>query len=103
MTDGIRISTLWWQKNPDDIVLAPYDANVILYHRPSGMTHMLNSASVVLLTEMLSEPASLDDIAVAFSETNAELPAEQLKSQLAEMLMRLEHFGIIERVAAESA
>ena len=31
MTDGIRISTLWWQKNPDDIVLAPYDANVILY------------------------------------------------------------------------
>ena len=67
------------------------------------MTHMLNRASVILLTEMLSKPATLDDIAEAFGEANAELPADELKSQLAEMLIRLEYFGIIERVAAESA
>jgi PqqD family protein of HPr-rel-A system len=78
--------------------LRDVDDGFVVYHRPSGKTHLLNEASYYLLTELLTEPKDLAAIAAAF-EPGAGGPArEEYLDSVAEILRRLEQYGLIERV-----
>lgn len=70
----------------------------VVYHRPSGKTHLLNEASHRLLTQLLIEPKDLAAIAAAFDPGGAGPAREEYLDSLTEMLRRLERYGLIERV-----
>jgi PqqD family protein of HPr-rel-A system len=69
----------------------------VVYHRPSGKTHLLNEPSVRLLTNLSAESRDLQAIAADFEPAeNGPAKSEYLDS-LIQMLRRLEQFGLLER------
>ena len=86
----------WRRGSPDDCVWFDGDDAFVVYHRPSGKTHLMNDASSRLLRDLLCEPLSLVEIASAFDVDSVSSSGEYLES-LAGMLTRLEQLGFVER------
>lgn len=88
-----------WQQSPDDsCVWFDFGDGIVVHHRPSGKTHLLNDASFLLLTEILEEPQDLYSIAAEFETGESGSPRQAVLDSLADMLCRLEQYGLIERV-----
>lgn len=82
----------WQAAPPESLDWASWGGEHVLYHRPSGKTHLLNAASVRLLTVILLAPRSL-------SEIETELAGGGIAQDGAEvlgMLLRLEELGLVE-------
>lgn len=88
----------WRQCNEDDCLWADCGDGFVVYHRPSGKTHLLNNASVTLLLEVLADPKSLAGIAAAFDPEHDYADSDAYVDRMAELVHRLEQFGLIERV-----
>lgn len=88
-----------WRKCADEsCAWFDFGDGAVVYHRPSGKTHLLNEASVRLLTELLQDPLDLPAIAAEFSPGEGGPSQEAFLESLDQMLRRLEQFGLIERV-----
>lgn len=87
---------LWHRRNAEDCAWAEYGDECIVYHRPSGMTHLLNGVSVRLLADFLLEPKDTDEIAGFFMPGNEDVVAEEFRAQFLDVLARLEYFGLVE-------
>jgi PqqD family protein of HPr-rel-A system len=73
----------------------------VLYHRPSGKTHFLNTASTLLLSRLLLEPKTLDAITEAIAPLRADPdPTEHadLQDYVEDLLLRFEELGLVERL-----
>ena len=92
----------WRRRNPDDCIWTRYGDAYVVYHKPSGLTHLLNEASHRLLSDILARPASLASIVAAFGHAGNSAP-EEYKASMWSTLRWLEHLGLIERVSATSA
>ena len=62
----------------------------VAYHRPSGTTHLLNSASVLLLDDILRTPRTA-------AEASQALGMPELADDIIETLERFEDLGFVER------
>lgn len=90
--------TRWRLRGSDDFAWAAFDDAYVLYHRPSGTTHLLNDGMHHLLTRVIDGNAAFSEIADAFAGIAADAePAEYLAS-LHAMLDRMVELGFIETV-----
>lgn len=87
----------WRQGSEDECIWVDCDDAFVVYHRPSGKTHLMNAASSRLLRDVLVEPMSLSEIAVALAE-DQEKPSDEYLRSLQFMLQRFEQLGLVERV-----
>ena len=89
---------LKWQQNPDDdFVWSACGDGFVIYHRPSGKTHLLNDASCRLLRDLLQEPMDLAAIAAEFEPGQDGSQSDDYLERMASMLRRLEQLGLIQR------
>ena len=88
----------WRARSSDEIVWACFDEDYVAFHRPSGKTHFLNSASYRLICEILIEPRDFDAIIGEFisDEFNGDLAA--YAAQMRTMLDHLDNLGLVERL-----
>lgn len=78
-----------------ELVLAPLDGLVALYHRPSGMTHVLAPPAPQILRALSGRPASPEALLERIgSEFEVEGGVHALDARLAE----LEAAGLVRRV-----
>ena len=68
----------------------------VLFHEPSGKTHLLNPASVALLAVILRTPRTVDE-ALQELASGAEAPDTDELLQLRETLLQFEDYGLVER------
>ena len=61
---------------------------------------MVNGATVVLLSEVLASPKTLDGAAEALAAAQSAHANEHFLSEVAELIRRLETLGLVKRVAA---
>ena len=64
----------------------------MLFHRPSGAIHLLNEASLRLLTELLTEPKSTHDV---ISELAGASPSQEEIDQIVALLIRFDSVGLV--------
>lgn len=98
LPDTVSQATLWRRRSQEDCAWAKFEEGYVLYHRPSGKTHVMNDASVALLTELLSEPTSLAEVLDVFRVDGADVDEKELVESMVMLLLRLEDFGLVERV-----
>ena len=91
------LQLVWRRRSPEDMAVAAYDDDAVVYHRPSGITHLLNAPTLTLLDDVLAAPATFEEIAAAFRSGNEAVDDAEFNDQLFEMLLRLEHFGFVDR------
>jgi PqqD family protein of HPr-rel-A system len=89
--------TRWRRSAADDLVWFDCGDGFVVYHRPSGKTHLLNEASYRLMTELLQVPRDLHSIAREFAPESRENFDTEYLEQLQSMLRRLAQLGLIER------
>ena len=87
----------WKPVPPLSILWREWDGEFVAYHRASGRTHFVNSASHYLLTDLLSNPCSLETIRRAFYGSDDSSVAAQSDGDLEAMLFHFESLGLIER------
>ena len=64
----------------------------VLFHRPSGTIHLLNAASLSLLTEFLTEPKSTHDV---ISKIAGASPSPKEIDQIVSLLVRFDDIGLV--------
>ena len=88
----------WRRGNPGEILSVDFGDAVIIYHRPSGKTHLLNDASVALLSEILVLPKTLEEIEAAIDLECRYAKTPEFSRHTEALLRRLQEFGLIEQV-----
>jgi PqqD family protein of HPr-rel-A system len=99
MTDqhGAR-ETEWCARRAEDLVWAEFGEDYVVYHRPSGKTHFLNSASVALLREVLASPRNASSAAEELAARESAPVDAEFVAAVLESLAHLEHLGLVDRV-----
>lgn len=98
---ALPLPLVHWRAVPaNELHFAQWGDDVVLFHRTSGLTHLVNIATVVLLREVLAEPSTLDTAARALVTAQNAQADEHFLSELAELIQRLEGLGLVERVTA---
>lgn len=98
---ALPLSLVHWRAVPaNELHFAQWGDEVVLFHRTSSLTHLVNVATVVLLREILVDPRTLDAAARALVIAQNAQADEHFLSELAELVQRLEALGLVERVAA---
>jgi PqqD family protein of HPr-rel-A system len=86
----------WRAADPRTLDWAVWDSECVLFHLPSGKTHLVNLATHRLLADLLHTPLDLEQIEAGLG---ADWPAEERESLRAgtqELLWRLEELGLVE-------
>ena len=89
--------TTWCAGPAADLVWAEFGDAHVVYHRPSGKTHFLNSATMRLLTRVLTSPHSAASAAERLAADEGALGSDAFFAVVAESLRHLEHLGLVER------
>ena len=92
-----NIDPKWRTSHSDDCAWFDCGDGFVVYHRPSGKTHLLNDPSYRLLTDLLQEPMDLAAIAAEFEPGQDGSQVDEYLERMALMVRRLEQFGLIER------
>lgn len=87
-----------WRAVPgEQLAWLSFDAQFVVYHRPSGKTHFLNAASAQLIREVLGEPGTARSAAARLAGGDADSRYVDLVGGL---LLRLEDLGLVVRCPA---
>ena len=95
LTETIEPS--WLACGADDLVWARLDDDFAVYHRPSGKTHLLNSASAVLLADVLRRPETAAAAAAKLANRERAEVDEAFLATVTDALAHLEHVGLVKR------
>jgi len=87
----------WRSIREDDLLWNDWDGEFVVYHRPSGRTHFVNSASADILRNLLSEPALAAEVAAAYPAVAESSHPDAHVAEITALLERFEHLGLIER------
>lgn len=87
----------WSTVASDELLWCGWSGEYALYHRPSGKTHFVNEAARLLLSQLLREPRSLDEVVAGLARLQGLAPDEGLTGHVAALLLRFEALGLIER------
>lgn len=88
----------WRSRDEDERVCVALDDDFVVYHRPSGATHFLNSEAHALMVDVLSIPRDLQSIVSFFTDHESDAEAAVISEQMERLLARLEYLGLIESV-----
>ena len=90
-----------WRAVPgNELLWARFEDAVVLFHAPSGQTHLVNDATAVLLCEVLAHPQALDEAASKLAAAQDSEADEQFLGEVGRLIHRLETLGLVERVPA---
>jgi PqqD family protein of HPr-rel-A system len=92
------VTKVWQGPDADAISWAQWGDDFVAYHRPSGRTHFLNTASHYLIAELLASPADIDAIASAFAPPTASDDRQAHLEEISAMLEWLDQLGLIRRL-----
>jgi PqqD family protein of HPr-rel-A system len=81
---------------PETLRIVPLDALTLIYHRASGITHIVDSPVPEILETLAATPLSTDDLLLRLGERFDLVDADPLA--LAERLDELAAVGIVERL-----
>ena len=84
----------WQAAAPETMVWRSWDGGFVMFHRPSGVTHLLNAASAELIREVLAVPRSIDEAA---SHLFGQASLDEIGA-LEPMLEHFEELGLIGRL-----
>jgi PqqD family protein of HPr-rel-A system len=84
----------WRAADPKTMDWASWDDEHVLFHLPSGKTHLMNAAAHRLLTEILTEPRDLEQITALLGD-HPGAERDQQRSETFELLLRLEELGLV--------
>jgi PqqD family protein of HPr-rel-A system len=87
----------WQVPDPADFHWAHLDGESVLFHAPSGKTHLLDANTVFLLTEVLVTARSAEEILQCFDAPASPAEAEELRSLVLDSLPHLEELALIQR------
>jgi PqqD family protein of HPr-rel-A system len=92
-------SSRWRAVASDTLHFAHWEGQSILFHEPSGRTHLLNESMVDLLTRILREPRTMIE---AFQQLSVDAPADpdgdvEAQARVQDALLWLEELGLVER------
>lgn len=92
---------VYWRAAPArELHFAQWGDDAVLFHGRSGLTHLVNGAAAVLLSEVLASPRTLESAVEALASTQNAQADEHFLSEVAGLIARLEMLGLVERVAA---
>jgi PqqD family protein of HPr-rel-A system len=98
MTDTTAVAENRWRAGPSHaLAWSELGGAYAVYHRPSGVTHFLNSATADLLKHVLAEPRTAHVAAEELASREGAIGDSAFFAAVAENLARLEHLGLIER------
>jgi PqqD family protein of HPr-rel-A system len=97
MTDGPARESRWRAGRVEQLVWAELGDDFVVYHRPSGKTHFLNSASAVLLREVLTRPKHASAAADELAAREGAVAESDFVAAVTASLEHLGHLGLIER------
>lgn len=92
--------SIYWRSNAADCLWASYGEACVVFHRPSGKTHVLNSASHRLLTEILQQSENTASIAARLLDMAAEEVAADKLEEVHALLVQFEYLGFVDRAVA---
>jgi PqqD family protein of HPr-rel-A system len=88
----------WRAAPPEHLTWAEFSGDFLVYHRPSGKTHLVNATAASLLQQVLVEPLSLEEATGRLAQA-LDAPADaELLTHVADLLARLDEIGLVERV-----
>lgn len=87
----------WTAAPPDSLVWAEWDGRYVLFHRPSGRTHIVNDATWLLLNDVLRDPHDLEATLEGFARAGGRALDEELRGYVAGLLLHLEELGLVVR------
>jgi PqqD family protein of HPr-rel-A system len=91
--NALSIGAISWQAaNVSQFTWRTWDGEHVLFHRPSGTIHLLNDASLRLLTELLAEPKSTQDV---ISDLAGASPSPEEVDQIVSLLIRFDIVGLV--------
>jgi PqqD family protein of HPr-rel-A system len=99
MTEPHRGRQAQWRAGPaEDLVWAEFGEDYVVYHRPSGKTHFLNTASAALLREVLVCPQTAVAAAEELAAREAAPADAEFHAAVTAWLVQLEHLGLVGRL-----
>jgi PqqD family protein of HPr-rel-A system len=96
-------ATLWRAAAKSDCALAQWDDHVVVFHRPSGLTHFINASMAQLLTDVSAGPCHTELLVDRFIDDPDSFGPPEVRDHVLSLLFRLEELGLIERVVAVDA
>jgi PqqD family protein of HPr-rel-A system len=94
----VDVEPSWRAGRADELIWAQFGADVVVYHRPSGKTHLLNAVTALLLKEVLLQPKSSLEAAEDLADREAAVAGSDFLAAVRASLEHLEHLGLIGRV-----
>ena len=88
---------LWQSTASDESLWVEWSGDHVVYHRPSGKTHVLNAATAALLTRVLVEPKTVEAAARELAAITGVTAPEDFTRHITDTLLRLEQLGLVER------
>jgi PqqD family protein of HPr-rel-A system len=82
---------------PEELRKVALDGLTALYHRPSGLTHILAAPAPQILDVLAGEPGDAAEIAARIS-ADFEIEAEDAQAAIAARLAELEAAGLVRRI-----
>lgn len=89
--------TCWVSIAPDQLLTRSWDDELLIFHRQTGATHILDAAHAELLALMSQEPLSAADIAERLAQRWHEQLDADFRVSVGEGLHLLEGLEIIRR------
>lgn len=86
--------------DPSELVLTEFDEGLVVFHRPSGQTHVLNALAAEAFTFLSEAALTRDQLAGRLIEVIENDADQELGSAVDAIIERLELLGLVDRVDA---
>ena len=83
--------------------MAQWDDQVVVFHRPSGLTHFINASMAQLLADLSAGPCQTELLVDQFIGDPDSYGQFEVRDHVLSLLFRLEELGLIERSVAADA
>jgi PqqD family protein of HPr-rel-A system len=91
-------NTKWRRRDPGDSAWADFEDAYVVFHHPSGRTHLLNQATRDILELLGDRALTAEDVAAELRVDVADVPLEDYMGRVHSVLRRLEHLGFVKSV-----
>ncbi len=88
-------AVLWALEEADSLRLRQWDDEAVVYHRPSGATHLVDEVSALILQALEQGAMSLAGLAAHVGEVLGAGSQEELEQITGERLVGLQRLGIV--------
>ena len=87
----------WLAAAPTDVRWVQLNGDFIVYHCPSGKTHLLNAASELLITRILSEVKTTSEVVEELASLQSRSIDTAYTESIIKLMERLEQLGLVEK------